>query len=48
MSVTIPDSVTSIDSKAFSGCINLCIKGVHGSTAEKYAIDNNIKFVAVT
>ena len=46
-SITIPDSVTSIGDYAFDNCSDdLVIYGHSGSTAEKYAKDNEIKFVA--
>lgn len=43
-SVKIPDSVTYIGQEAFSGCDKLKIICNDGSAAEKYAIDNDIKF----
>ena len=43
-SITIPDSVTSIDKCAFENCDNLVIKTTEGSAAQKYAVDNNIKY----
>ena len=46
-SITIPNSVIDIGEGVFADCPNICIKGVHGSVAEKYAIDNNIKFVTL-
>ena len=36
-SVTIPNSVTSIDYTAFSGCSKLTIYGSTNSAAERYA-----------
>ncbi len=42
----IPDTVTFIGDNAFSRCPDLVIHGKAGSYAEKYANDNNIKFVA--
>ena len=47
-SVTIPDSVTSIDWFAFYGCKKLTICGKTGSYAETYAKDNSIPFQAVS
>ena len=46
-SIIIPDSVTRIGNKVFNDCPNICIKGVHGSMAEKYARQNNIKFEVI-
>lgn len=49
-SVTIPSSVTTIESSAMSRNNNspeLVIKGYVGSTAEKYAEENEIEFVDV-
>ena len=46
-SVIIPDSVTSIESNAFYSCDNLTIFGYTGSTAETYAENNEIPFVAL-
>ena len=43
-SITIPDSVTSIDYGAFDGCESLVIRTTDGSTAHKYAVENNINF----
>ena len=40
-------SVTSIGYGAFSDCAGLTIYGYTGSAAEKYANDNDIKFVAI-
>ena len=47
-SITIPDSVTSIGECAFDDCANLTIYGYAGSSAETYAAENNIPFVALT
>ncbi len=44
-SVTIPSSVTSIKDDAFEDCPLLTIYGCSGSYAQKYADENNIKFV---
>jgi len=44
-SITVPESVTKIDERAFYNCPNLTFYGESGSYAEKYAKDNNIKFV---
>lgn len=46
-SVTILNSETSIDYDVFMGCTNLTIYGYTGSTAETYAEDNGIDFVAI-
>ena len=46
--IDIPDSVTTIGSIVFDGCDDLTIYGVNGSTAEKYANDEDIPFVAVS
>ena len=46
-SITIPDSVTSIDWDAFYKCTGLTIYGTKGSYAETYANKKNIPFVAV-
>ena len=43
--ITIPDSVVSIEKYAFRYCGNLTIYGDPGSYTEKYAKDNDIKFV---
>jgi len=40
--VYIPDSVTSIASNAFYGCINLTIHCTEGSVADLYAVDHGI------
>ncbi len=47
-SITIPSSVTDIGNYAFGGCKNLTIYGQSGSAAEKYAKDNDIKFVSTS
>ncbi|MGN0474524.1 MAG: leucine-rich repeat protein [Acutalibacteraceae bacterium] len=44
--ITIPESVTEIGENAFSGCQYLTIYGKSGSTAETYAKENDIPFVA--
>lgn len=44
LSVTIPDSVTSIEQKAFAGCSNLNIITTAGSAAEQYAAAENIAY----
>lgn len=44
--ITIPQSVTSISSDAFSYPKNMTIYGVSGSTAETFANDKGINFVA--
>ncbi len=46
-SVTIPKYVTNIGSNAFYGCSLLTIYGYTGSSAETYASDNDIPFVAL-
>jgi len=51
-SITIPNSVTSIGKKAVGynsddTTTDITIKGKAGSAAEKYAKDNNLKFVAI-
>ena len=45
--ITIPDSVTSIEKSAFSGCNNLTIYGYARSYAQKYAAENNIRFALI-
>ena len=45
--ITIPDSVTSIEEDAFSGCDNLTIYGNADSCAQQYATENNIKFALI-
>ena len=45
-SVTIPSSVTTIGTGAFAGNTNLTIHGKAGSTAETYAKNNKISFIA--
>ena len=45
--ITIPDSVTSIEKSAFSGCHNLTIYGYARSYAQKYAAENNIRFALI-
>lgn len=45
--ITIRRGVTSIGDSAFGNCNDLTICGVKGSYAERYAIKNNIPFVAV-
>ena len=46
ITVHIPDSVTSINPYAFSGCENVMIFGKHGSAAETYAnAHDNCSFV---
>ena len=44
--IEIPDSINQIGDGAFNGCDNLTIYGIKGSYAEKYAIKNNIDFIA--
>lgn len=46
-SIIIPKSVTSIDSRAFHYPERLTIYGYCGSYAEKYANQNNIKFITL-
>lgn len=43
--IYIPENVTYIDETAFDNCPNLTIYGVKGSYAERYAKENNIKFI---
>ena len=43
--IEIPSSVTYIGANALKGCPNVVIFGQKGSYAEKYAKENNIKFV---
>ena len=43
--ITIPESVTSIELKAFANCPRLTIYGQKDSCAEKYANENNHRFV---
>ncbi|MCD8026780.1 MAG: leucine-rich repeat protein [Clostridiales bacterium] len=45
--VIIPASVTEIDSQAFYNCKNLTVYGYTGTTAEAYANENGITFVAL-
>ena len=45
-SITIPDSVTSIDDTAFSGCENLTITASEGSYAHQFAQEHGIPFTA--
>lgn len=48
-SVTIPESVTSIDSSAFQDCSSdLCIYCYPGSYAESYAIENNLNYALLS
>jgi hypothetical protein len=42
--ITIPKSVTSINSTAFSGCDGLVIKGYRDSYAQQFAEDNGYEF----
>ena len=46
-SVTIPDSLTSIEEDAFNGCSNLTISGYADSLAELYAIKHNMPFTRI-
>lgn len=46
-SAYIPESVTEIGEQAFLDCSNLTLYGIAGSTAETYAKENSIPFVAV-
>lgn len=46
--VLVPDTVTEIGEDAFNGCKNLkAIYGGVNTAAEKYAVENGIKFIAV-
>ena len=45
--ITIPESVTSIESFAFEDCNNVTIYGYTGSYAETYAEENDIPFVSL-
>ena len=45
--VSIPTSVKTIGANAFFECTNPTIEGKKGSYAEKFAGNNNIKFVEV-
>ena len=48
-SVTIPDSVTSIESTAFGDCSDdLCLLGSANSYAERYARENRFVFVCLS
>lgn len=42
--ITLTDCVKTIEKDAFKGCDNLTIHCCKGSVAEKYAIDNGIKY----
>ena len=46
-SVTIPDSVISIDDNAFYRCVILTIYGYENTCAEEYAKENDIPFVYI-
>jgi hypothetical protein len=45
--IKIPGSVTSISNSAFGQCRNLTIYGYTGSTAETYANEKSIPFIAI-
>ena len=45
LKIEIPASVKSIGKETFYACDNLIIYGKKGSYAEKYAKENNFKFV---
>ena len=45
--VVIPDSVTKIGDKVFSGCEDLVIKAPENSFAQKYAEENGMKFKVI-
>lgn len=46
--ITIPESVTEIGENAFSRIPNLIIRGKRGTTAERYANENDLKFEEVS
>ena len=46
--VTIPKSVTTISGNAFAGDSKLTIYGFDSTTADTFALDNNIPFVPIT
>lgn len=46
MRVYIPESVTTFGKDLFNGCASPTVYGVSGSAAEKYAKENNIRFIA--
>ena len=45
--INIPDSVEEIGADAFKYCENVTLHVKKGSYAEKYAIDNNVKYTIV-
>lgn len=45
--VTVPSTVTYIDTTAFGSCLGLTFYGFSGSTAESYAEEEDIPFVAL-
>lgn len=47
-SITIPKSVTNMEESIFYACENVTIYGYSGSTAEKYAAENEIPFVLLS
>ncbi|MCD8214272.1 MAG: leucine-rich repeat protein [Clostridiales bacterium] len=46
-SITLPDSITSFGTGVFSGCENIVLYVYSGSSAEEYAIDNDLTYVII-